>query len=1044
MVPLLDEPDSGTWTVEWSPDRPDAIDIVVPSSALANDPAMQATHRLLFPAIRQTLDGQWAECSDGCRWRIKADNAIRREFLTKADIAVKVESKPLVGLGLRAGVFAPKDGSLMPPRKAVKLSKWRIQPDLVRRINIDAGQKEVSLNFPGAWAISPTPKNQDGPKVVRTASGPVLRFSDPTQIKPLPLTPGGGQLSAYIQLDVAGKRRQFLKYVARYGSNKVRLPSGFQACLPNPQAIVDVGGVPASTIPLPFIRPGARCAKPSGRLAVTLFAPVLRAKDIEQIALDWNPEAPNTLDLYVKSRALARSEAIRQDTELVVGQHPPGRWEACYAKYCVYRIEDLASAADLTSPTVGIRSKRMGAEQTPLLDALTGRPFEPEQVEAKAWRIPDPTITVGVPFLAGDDRAIGTIKSPVARFFKAGAVNCNAQGRCVIDPSEGAMAVRVEGREAIRVSNVIVPAVPLNGVSLVHARGEVWNEGSARLLLKLSTCRYEIRQLTRAISGLQEASVLFRAKLRPGSSGSCPGQDWSVTLSSGERGYAQLKQGLLEVKLESIPVPGETGSGDVDLTFAYPTGKPVTIEGPARMTIEPAPTVGPPRVSVRLPNGDLRPVATSLAVGRPNILYFDMLANPAEWSVEVVRARSLFRFCGDSASLPSDDATAATFSELDSAGSCCLVPNEQTSNTLQLRFVRRGTTENLLRSGVDVADLSDEERAQVRSAGWIEVETGRPAQPWSIAMDLAPRTEIECGTRIIPTSEATTPRAVDYNDFERCKVRIRLGAPTGADESGATPLEDTIAFYGDQKIEVRGRIVDDEDNSGTKVLTTVLLRADTTTENGMALVIPVSLTEVGAKPPEDYTVVEVEVAHAGNFYSPDEKWSVPQSVARLKIRRGPEYLSWWGDSGRGLRMFGAFSATPFSLFRYPHSGKGVTESGTLNDLEAANVALGLTGIIEAWNFDYNEAIIPVINPQFQIGALVSSNPSSGDLSVPGISLIAGIGLRTGVGTNPGGSLETALKTVIWYEMLFQRDGRGNNPSHNLLFGFTVDLGSTPN
>ena len=309
-------------------------------------------------------------------------------------------------------------------------------------------------------------------------------------------------------------------------------------------------------------------------------------------------------------------------------------------------------------------------------------------------------------------------------------------------------------------------------------------------------------------------------------------------------------------------------------------------------------------------------------------------------------------------------------------------------------------------------------------------------------MDLVPVTEMRCGDRVITMSTGTTPSAVNYDDFEHCEVRINLGAPARSGPPDRTPLEDAIAFFGDQKIEVRGRLVDSDDNSGTKVLSTVRLRAENKDQD--ALVIPISLAEIGTKPPEDYAVVEVEVAHAAGFYASDDKWSTPQSVARLRIRRGPEYLAWWGSSGRGARLFGAFTAVPFSLFRYPHSGKGVTTSAEVDDLEKANVALGVAGILELWNFDHNEAIIPVINPQIQIGALISSNPTSGDLSLPGVSLIAGIGLRTGVGTSPGKDLETALKTVVWYEMLFQEAGRGNNPSHNLLFGFTVDLGSTPN
>ena len=795
---------------------------------------------------------------------------------------------------------------------------------------------------------------------------------------------------------------------------------------------------------MPFIESGGQCGQRGGRrvLAVTLLDPVLRAQDVSAVALDWSPKERNRLDIYLKSKALVQSSAIREDTELVVGDHPPGKFVGCFSDYCQYRIEGLTGAGDLVAPPIRIVSKRMQAEQTPPLDARTGKPFETQRVESGAWRVKDAEMIVGLPFLDGDRRATGTINDPVARFFRPGPVACAVEGTCIIDPNEGDMAVTVEGRGALKVGTVSVPSVAMDGVSLIHIRGEIFRPVTPRLRLKMSTCRYEIRQLTRAVAGLNEASVLFRAKLRPGSSEFCPGQDWTATLASGERGHGQLARGLLEVYLESVPVP-EGGSGDVAIEFAYPSGQKVKVEGGAKLSIEPAPLIGAPRVSVRLPGGDLRPLPATLATHRPNILYFDTLSDPDNWRVEVARARSLYRPCRGDAEIPAvgDDAS-VDYRDDESYGSYCLIPTEKTNDTLKLRFVRAGPTSRLLRQGVDPSLLPDEEQARFRRAGWVEVETSRPAQPWSIAMDLVPRTEMVCGTRVIRTSAGTTPRAVNYDDFDTCVVRVQLGAPARIGPPDRTPLEDTIDFYGEQKIEVRGRVVGGDDNSGTTVLTTVRLRAETKDQE--VLIIPVALSEIGTNPPQDYAVVEVEVAHSANFYAADDKWSLPSSVARLRIRRGPEYLAWWSDTGRGVRMFGAFTATPFSLFRFPHSGKNATDSQTVDRLEAATAALGIAGIIEAWNFDYNESVIPVINPQLQIGALISSNPTQGDLSLPGVSLVAGIGLRTGVGTNPGSTLETALKTVIWYEMLFQRDGRGNDPSHNLLFGFTVDLGSTPN
>ncbi len=1046
VVPLLPDPEPGSWTIQWSPSRPDAIDIIVPSAQLANDAEMRDQHRLVFPWSTRPLSGSWVDCATGCRWRVVADGAVRREFLTRAELPVRVEARPVAGLGNRSAVFNPPDGTIRPRPKLVSLSKWKIEPDIFRSVKVRADQTEVTLDFPGAWAIKPMPEAVDGNQIVHTPAGPVLKFSDKSnEARTFELTPGVGQLKANVRLDFVDQSRMFLNYVGQFRSGRIRMPPEIEACDRRRQSTtVDTGatGGAAAGMRIQFVKVGGSCRNPTGQLFISVFEAVLRATDIESIALDWSEQNPDRLDLYVRSDAIVASAAIREDTELVVGDHPPGKWVACFSEYCHYQIDSFAGASQVFTPSVSIRSKRLQAETTELLDGATGQPFQPQQVEVRNWRTPDPEITVGVPFRDGDRSAVGTISSPLARFFQPGSVGCGGGYQCTIDPNEGAMAVRVQSGSPIQIATIRVPNVPLNDVSLVQVRGEVWREKvRAELVLKLSTCRYSIRQLTRSVAGLNEASILFAAKLRPGSSASCPGDDWRVELKTGERGHARLQSGLLEVYLEAIPIPGEGGSGDVDISFAYPSGQPIKVDG-ARLAVEPAQTIGPPRVSVRLPGGDLRPLPTTLAVNRPNILYFDSIAEPLDWGVELVRARSLFRSCRGSDDEPDDPKAVQDFSDDESYGSYCIIPNERTNETLSLRFVRQGPTHRLLRAGVDPELLPDEERDRFRRAGWLEVETGRAAEAWSIAMNLVPVTEMRCGSRLIGANQGTVPKAVNFDAFEKCEVRVSLGAPvkSGPDR---TPLENMIAFYGDQKLEVRGRLVGGEDTSGTKLLKTVRIRAET--EDQEVLVIPVSLAEIGAKPPEDYDIVEVEVAHAANFYAPDDKWSTPNAIARLRVRRGPEYLAWWGDSGRGARIFGAFTATPFSLFRYPHSGKGVTRSEELDQLEAANAALGIAGIIEAWNFDHNESVIPVINPQLQIGALVSSNPTAGDLSLPGISLIAGIGLRTGVGTNPGeSSVETSLKTVVWYEMLFQEAGRGNNPSHNLLFGFTVDLGSTPN
>ncbi|MEM7674911.1 MAG: hypothetical protein AAF449_02800 [Myxococcota bacterium] len=236
VVPILSDPEPSTWVIEWSPDRPKAIDIVVPSAQLAANADMRAAHRLEFPEASAPPQGDWTDCVGGCRWRIVADASVRRDFLTRAVIPVKVAALPITGLGARSGIVDPATGTLRPRPSAVPLRKWKISPNIFRSVTVRADQKEVTLDFPGAWALKPTPPDQEDPQLVHTESGPVLRFNDTGGRKAFVLTPGDGQLKAYLTLNVEGQSQQFLAYVARFGSTRARLPPDMKVCArPNRQ-----------------------------------------------------------------------------------------------------------------------------------------------------------------------------------------------------------------------------------------------------------------------------------------------------------------------------------------------------------------------------------------------------------------------------------------------------------------------------------------------------------------------------------------------------------------------------------------------------------------------------------------------------------------------------------------------------------------------------------------------------------------------------------------------------------------------------------------
>jgi hypothetical protein len=134
---------------------------------------------------------------------------------------------------------------------------------------------------------------------------------------------------------------------------------------------------------------------------------------------------------------------------------------------------------------------------------------------------------------------------------------------------------------------------------------------------------------------------------------------------------------------------------------------------------------------------------------------------------------------------------------------------------------------------------------------------------------------------------------------------------------------------------------------------------------------------------------------------------------------------------------------PLTLFRLSHSGRGASRSSAVERLELATFGLGALGVFEVWDFDADRPAVPVLSPQFQLG-LLTTVPSQTNLDVPSLSIVAGLGVRTPLGTSDeGDSIESAFKILAWYELMFAT-GRGHDPSQHLLFGFAIDAFSIGN
>lgn len=1071
VAPILEAPDAARWRLEWSPHRPTAFDVVVSSAELSQSALMQSTHTLQFPWHRGPAQpgGRWVSCEIECRWRVDiTDSRVAREFLGRATMSVEVNSRVTRGLPSGTALFSPS-GSRIQDYFPETLTQWTIDPPLRRVVVVPVGATSVSLEHLGAFALAPGPANDPAFRVLPTESWPSLLlppgWADEPKLKTLELSLVQPQApKATLELRVRAASSHLLRYIGKAGAKELKLPPGLWWCgdgagknsvpiseLGKELAVLSAQAAPSAT----------QCASADEKVSISVEPPVLRAADVS-LALDWSPDKPRRLDVYVRSAALASDATLRADTVLDAGGHPPGTWIGCEGEYCHYRIEDLETNGGLIAPVFELRSQRLGGDAKPVLDIETGEPLLPQRTQrVTQWVIKDPLFRARMMIPGGvgtdTDQLRALIEHPLARFVKVGQSisSCPTSGvTCAV--RAGAHGPELEvARKSIKVQEPATVELTLaRDVTVVALSQGTWPDAASKvnLVVSFASCRYRFRQLSTALGGVNEATVLFEALLESGTSDQCSGRDWTIDLEGdAARGRGEVRQGLLEIVFEALPAPPNGAAKRYAMKLDYPTGQDVELAQSASLQVNAARNLLADReVLVRLPGGERSPLHAfgKLAAGRPNILALNAIAEPLGWQLEILGARSLYSPCpGAGGAHPSALQAAGENIKFEAAyGGYCIVPSRVSTDPLELRATRWAATERLLLPGVDPSRLPEAELKKERSAGWMKLETGLTSAAYRLAMDLAaltsagePAVTLRCGNRTLKARRGAGPKAVEYDQLANCVLRIQLGAPVTEAGSTLAPLDQTLAFFGEQRIKVIGRVIKESTVSDPETLDTIVIKPGVTSQG--ILTREVALTEIGAEPIGDWGLVELEVAQDDTFYFDDGRWSVPKSSVTLRVRRGPEYLGYWTESGKGVRGFATFTAAIASMFRYPHSSKAAITSQQAAGLETAGIGAGILAILEPWDFDENEGLIPVLNPQAQLGFLLSSIPSSSDLALPSFSIVFGLGLRTGVGTGPASGTESALKVLLWYEALWQASGRGHDPSSNLLFGFGVDLGS---
>ncbi|MDQ2642871.1 MAG: hypothetical protein M3020_03585 [Myxococcota bacterium] len=702
-------------------------------------------------------------------------------------------------------------------------------------------------------------------------------------------------------------------------------------------------------------------------------------------------------------------------------------------------------------------------DATEPLDPATGEPWQ-EALE------PDSNfITDGAPIpasFAKPQRSSGVARvqtlavHPLARFVETADVEC-AEGKkvCSVSPSDDGLVVETD---AATLASKFLPSVELKtSASLFRVSNGKLEEAKLRLRLSVIECKYELRQLTRVYAGMSQVQSLFEVKRPQGSSDRCPEQHWDVGLR--ESGSTDvLASGTITIEparpsriiWESLPVASQNAPATYEIVLKYRGGQPVDVESVPRLVVGPA---FEPLKNMRVLSAlEQAPIVAaihdtaditdrkSLDTGHENILLFGALeGNRSEWTWEVTSASAYFSACD------------RTVEDFKNRPQTCIDVAKPTTQVLELRASRRVPAGEILVPGASANDVAGWQ--QELELGFVQFSTGFSAKPYRVAANLEKHLRIRCGARWFDATSAGQPVSVDYDEFPCCEL---LFDPSEVQvHPRSAHLVDWQSYnankylrrFGSQTIEVRAGVVPANNSAPTMDLVERITLVDTggvdklqpckpDSKKNTCIAVKLNMNKA-AREARDYTLVHLEVKHVQAEYdaTPESKLD---SEFVVRIRRRPEWLAPSTNSGDGARVYGTFTVSPFSLFRAPHSGRGISKSSDAAKLEVANFGLGLVAVLEPWDFDGNEPFLPLLSPQLHAG-VVSTLPTKTDLEYPTLSLVAGVGFRSGVDTKPDAAVESSLKLLLWYERLWTFQGRSDG-TDNLLFGFGADIGTFGN
>lgn len=1134
---LLLQPTAGRLaaTARWSARDPGYLDLVVQSKALADSAAIRGTIKLKLRSIQTAApnDATWIPDRD--------DRAVYRFTLPETDlialfpqkqIVVDVESDAVKGAPQEYQSFVDEAGETIDRRALESFTvaqAWSVAPEesalLVvaaapdpskgftvtisdpRAVMLDAGEVTCAGTGQAKCALS---RSADRKLVLTVPPGiyptadvdprPSTRKIDATQ-RIFAALQG---MRATLNLEVSPARPLRWHYVTEDSPHDksvvLTLPGTYVSC-PAPD-VTSSRSYLFERLPAPPYERALRvavndagCADPStaviqvhGPLAVG--SPTFNTTYELDKKLWLQPaKARNVLALRVGG-PLASSDALRATTQFKVpGVTADGAWGACDGSACVYT---LTATGEFTQPKVRL--------QVALPDEV---PFATEMIyrsngialssgalvlgDVSRWMLPARSVDVIVP-IGVTAATRPRLPDDVGRLFTGGEVlKCGSGEECVEirrEAGDAAFAILKEAAVKKLASASAEISIPLSRSDL-----EVTSPaGAVTLTLRTTSCEYDFQQLTRVISGLADAEVLYRVKA---SSGECLCASFTATTPNN----AALVD---EIAWESpAAMDCKDVRGDVGRVLRAHLQRvdPVDADQPLSLTVsfakgDPVPLArGQKGVSLKVerrfePDKEIRlsidaPAVGALesrvlrdqkhfAVDRRNRLFIPRRA-VVPWTVRL-RSLSYHRPGRVPADLNSGavayipvEPDALPCADTEGGVECYLIGSAPTSAALGLTFSLRGKASDFWIDGAE----RDGAAALVRDAslrlGVVAHDlAGRETRSYRFSWDLA-GASISCATpawyrpaRLTknPIRGGDAVRVLNKEDYRTCKLRLPLDPAVKAED-----LRRVIEMAGPQQLRITADLTvgtePPESEEVERALTIDARRGDLSYEAATldkeghvvdrpAVVIPLrdDVLKVFKRSPSAGSRVDITVKHVpeaeatGALKGADPPTDDAGYASTLVVRTsilplgGLRLYTYGADSNYGLRLY-ASAALQMTAYRSPQSGLKAATSSDYAKSTASPFKYGLIGVAEVWNFSAGQALIPVAAPQVHVGLLFPDQFNQ-EKWWREFSVAAGLGLRL-----PGYGTDAQVGAVVWY--VYGLGARNNYGSW--LFGLDVKLGA---